>query len=92
MRFGGFIAALALIASGVQAQGVELSGELSLQSRWHADSWVSPGQHSSSRALIVKPTLRSQVGNNSSIEFTPLFRYDSTEKRVHTQMCAKPIF
>lgn len=87
MRFGGFIAALALITSGVQAQGIDLSGELSLQSRWYADRWVSSGEHSSSRALIVKPTLRGQIGVDSSIEFTPLFRYDSTEnKSTHTDV------
>ncbi len=79
MRIGSIITALALIAPSLQAQGTDLSGEISLQSRWYADDWVAPAQHSSNRALSVETTLHGNPADNSSVEFTPFFRYDHTE-------------
>ena len=88
MRFGGAIAALALMAAAdAPAQTLDLSGDLSLQGRWYPQSPTFPGQRSGTGGFVVEPTLYRDVGPTASLTFTPLYRYDSADsQRTHADL------
>ncbi len=87
MRLGSFFAALAIFATGFQAQAFEISGDISIQSRKYSQSVTAKGQRSSTHILSVAPTVHGDIAENSSIVISPYFRYDSTEsKSTHTDL------
>ncbi len=88
MRFGGAIAALALMAAAVaEAQALDFSGDLSLQARWYPQSPIFPGQRSSTGGLVFEPTLYGEVAPRTSFTVTPLYRYDSADsRRTHADL------
>ena len=88
MRFGGAIAALALMAAAdAPAQTLDFSGDLSLQARWYPQSPAFPGQRSSTGGLVVEPTFYRDIGAATSLTFTPLYRYDSADpERTHADL------
>ncbi len=88
MRYGGAIAALVLLVPGLaEAQTVDFSGDLSLQSRWYPESPVFAGQRSGSGGLVVEPTLYWEISERTSFTFTPFHRYDSADsRRTHSDL------
>ena len=88
MRFGGAIVILVLTgAAGIEAQTLDLSGDLSLQGRWYPQSPAFPGQRSSTGGLVVEPTLFGEVAQRTSFTLTPLYRYDSADsQRTHADL------
>ena len=88
MRFVGAIVILVLTAAaGVEAQTLDLSGDLSLQGRWYPQSPAFPGQRSSTGGLVVEPTLYGEIAQRTSFTLTPLYRYDSADsRRTHADL------
>ena len=88
MRFGGTIAALAIMAAaGTGAQTFDFSGEASLQARWYPQSPAFPGQRSSTGGVVVEPTLYADIAPTTSFTVTALYRYDSADaKRTHADV------
>ena len=90
MRFGGPLAALALVlapGAGAPAQTFDFSGTLSLQSRWYPESPAFAGQRSHASGLVAEPTLYAEGAGGASFELTPFLRYDSADsRRTHADL------
>ena len=88
MRLAGAVAALALMAAaGAGAQGLDLSGDLSLQARWYPESPAFPDQRAGTAGLVVEPTLYAEIARTTSFTLTPLYRYDSADsRRTHADL------
>lgn len=88
MRLAGAVAALALVAAaGAGAQGLDLSGDLSLQARWYPESPAFPDQRAGTAGLVVEPTLYAEIARTTSFTLTPLYRYDSADsRRTHADL------
>ena len=85
MRSGGALAALLLLgAAGAESQTLDLSGEISLQGRWHPESPAFADQRSGVGGLVLEPTLYAEAGSGTSFTFTPFYRFDSADpERTH---------
>ncbi len=87
MRFRDTIASLVLVAASAQAEGVDFSGDLSLQGRWYPQSPAFPGQQSTTGGVVVEPTLYAESAQGASFTFTPFYRYDSADsQRTHADV------
>ena len=85
MGFRCAIAALLLMAAtGTDARALDLSGDLSLETRWYPQSPAFPGQRSGTGGLVIEPTLYGEISQSTSFTLTPLYRYDSADsQRTH---------
>ena len=71
MRLTGAIAALVLAAgAGIEAWALDLSGDLSLQTRGYPESPAHPGQRSSTVGWVLEPTLHGELTPTTSFTFT----------------------
>ena len=88
MRFCGAVAVLVFIVSGgAEAQSVDFSGDLSLQSRWFPEPPLFAEQRAGSGGVVVEPTLYWDITETASFTFTPLYRYDSADsRRTHADL------
>ena len=88
MQFVGAIVALVFMTTtSVEAQALELSGDLSLQTRWYPQSPAFPGQRSSTGGLVFEPTIYGEVAQRTSYTLTSLYRYDSADSnRTHADL------
>ena len=87
MLFRGTIAALAFVAGGAGAQGIDFSGDLSLQGRWYPQSPAFPGQRSTGGGVVAEPMLYAESARGTSFTFTPFYRYDSADsQRTHADV------
>ena len=88
MRFVGAIVILALTgAAGAEAQILDFSGDLSLQTRLYPQSPAFPEQRSSTGGLVVEPTLYGEIAPRTSFTLTPLYRYDGADsQRTHADL------
>ena len=87
MQPGRTVAALALVfmtGAGAEAQTLDLSGDVSLPARWYPQSPAFPEQSSSTGGLVAEPTLYWEAAQNTSLNLTPFYRYDSADaQRTH---------
>ena len=92
MRFGGAFVALALalaLAPGAaaQAQTIDFSGTLSLQTRWYPESPAFDGQRSHASGFVAEPNLYTESAGGASFTLTPFARYDSADsRRTHADL------
>ena len=88
MRPGSAIAALLLLAAaGADAGALDVSGDLSLQTRWYPQSPAFPDQRSGTGGLVVEPTLYGEFSPTASFTLTALYRYDSADsQRTHADL------
>ena len=88
MRWAGAIAAFVLLfPGGVEAQSIDFSGDLSLQTRWFPETPIFPGQRPGSGGVVVEPSLYFDITDRASFTFTPLYRYDSADsRRTHADL------
>lgn len=88
MRRVRAITALALLAAaGLEARALDLSGDLSLQTRAYPESPAFSGQRSSTVGGVLEPTLHGELTPATSFTFTPLYRHDSADsRRTHADL------
>ncbi len=87
MRYGGAIAALFMLLGADTVQAFDLSGNLSLQTRWYPQSPAFPGQRSGTGGIVLEPTIYGELAPQTSFTFTPLYRYDSADsQRTHADL------
>lgn len=88
MRLGGALATLAILAAaGADADVLDWSGNVSLQTRWYPESPAFQDQRAGTAGFVAEPTLYADVGPRASFTLTPLHRYDSADShRTHTDL------
>ncbi len=88
MRSGVAIATIAAMAVlGAEVHALDVSGDLSLQTRWYPQSPAFPDQRSSAGGLVIEPTFYREITEKSNFTFTPLYRYDSADsQRTHADL------
>ena len=65
----------------------ELSGRLSVESRWHPQSGAYAGQRSHASGFFVEPTLYLEDHGGRSLNLVPFFRYDAGDpSRTHADL------
>ena len=88
MGFVSAFAALMLLAvAGAEAQTLDYSGDLSVQTRWYPESPAFPDQRSRFAGLVLEPTFYGETEQGNSFTITPFYRYDSTDsRRTHADL------
>ena len=65
----------------------ELSGRVSLESRWFPETGIDPSQRSHASGFVVEPKLYLEEAEGSSFTLVPFFRYDSADsRRTHADL------
>ena len=65
----------------------ELSGRLSIESRWFPEPAAHSGQRSHASGFVAEPTLHLEDAEGRSFTLTPFFRYDSADsRRTHADL------
>ena len=88
MRFGGALVALALApGAAAQAQTIDFSGTLGVQTRWYPESPAFAGQESHASGFVAEPNLYAESAGGASFTLTPFARYDSADsRRTHADL------
>ena len=84
MRFGGLVSTLALVLAageGTQAQTLEASGTVSLQTRWYPRTPVFADQESHASGFAAEPSFYAETASGTSFTVSPFVRYDSADSR-----------
>ena len=88
MRLGGALATVAILGvAGADADVLDWSGDVSVQTRWYPESPAFQDQRGGTAGFVAEPTLYADVGPRASFTLTPLHRYDSADShRTHTDL------